>query len=55
MICYVIVGLVNQMSYIGVSSAKIPFLGGIIWYFAVIVAILLQWLFLTLLKEKKAK
>ncbi len=33
---------------------KIPFPGGVIWYFSVVVAILLEWLFVSLLKEKKA-
>ncbi len=53
-ICYVIAALINQMAYIPVGSAKIPFPGGVIWYFAVVVSILLEWLFANILKEKKA-
>jgi NCS1 family nucleobase:cation symporter-1 len=50
-VCYVIAALINQMSYIPVGSVKIPFPGGVIWYFAVVVAILLEWLFATVLKK----
>jgi len=52
-ICYLIAALINQMAYIPVGSVKIPFPGGVIWYFSVVVAILLEWLFATILKEKK--
>jgi len=51
-ICYIIAALLGQMSYVSVGAAKIPFPGGVIWYFSVVVAILLEWLFASLLKEK---
>ena len=54
-ICYVIAALLGQMAYINAGSVKIPFPGGVIWYFAVVVAFLLEWLFATVLKENKAK
>ncbi|MBE3064138.1 MAG: cytosine permease [Spirochaetes bacterium] len=53
-VCYVIAALINQMAYINVGTLKIPFPGGVIWYFSVVVAILLTWLFGTVLKEKSA-
>jgi NCS1 family nucleobase:cation symporter-1 len=53
-VCYVIAALINQMSYINIGALKIPFPGGVIWYFSVVVAILLEWLFANVLKEKQA-
>jgi len=53
-VCYIIAALIGQMAYIPVGSLKIPFPGGIIWYFSVVAAILLEWLFASILKEKKA-
>ncbi|MCX6069241.1 MAG: hypothetical protein NTU91_00015, partial [Chloroflexi bacterium] len=53
-VCYVIAALINQMAYINIGALKIPFPGGVIWYFSVVVAILLTWLFGTVLKEKSA-
>jgi nucleobase:cation symporter-1, NCS1 family len=53
-VCYVIAALLGQMAYIGAGAVKIPFPGGVIWYFSVVVAVLLEWLFVSLLKEKKA-
>ena len=53
-ICYVIAALIGQMAYINIGSVKIPFPGGVIWYFSVVVAILLEWFFATVLKENKA-
>ena len=53
-VCYIIAALLGQMAYIPVGSLKIPFPGGVIWYFSVVVAILFEWLFANLLKEKKA-
>ena len=50
-VCYVIAALLGQMAYIG----KIPFPGGVIWYFSVVVGILLEWFFAVVLKENKAK
>ncbi len=52
-VCYVIAALLGQMAYIGIGSLKIPFPGGVIWYFSVVVAFLLEWLFASLLKENK--
>ncbi|MGA2976306.1 MAG: hypothetical protein ABSF77_13435 [Spirochaetia bacterium] len=49
----VIVALINQMSHINVGFLKIPFPGRVIWYFSVVVAILLEWLFAVVLKENK--
>jgi NCS1 family nucleobase:cation symporter-1 len=53
-VCYVIAALINQMSYINIGSLKVPFPGGVIWYFSVVVAILLEWFFASVLKENKA-
>jgi cytosine/uracil/thiamine/allantoin permease len=52
-ICYVIAALINQMAYINIGALKIPFPGGVIWYFSVVVAILLEWFFASVLKDKK--
>jgi nucleobase:cation symporter-1, NCS1 family len=52
-ICYVIAALIHQMAYINIGSLKIPFPGGIIWYFSVVAAILLQWFFGSVIKEGK--
>jgi len=52
-VCYLIAWGINQMSYVNIGAAKIPFPGGVIWYFAVVVALLFEWLFGTLLKEYK--
>ena len=52
-VCYVIAALLGQMAYIGVGSAKIPFPGGVIWYFSVVVAILLEWLLASVLKKSE--
>jgi len=54
-LCYIIAALIGQMAYIGVGSLKIPFPGGIIWYFSVVIALLLEWLFASLLKDSKSK
>jgi len=54
-VCYIIAAVIpGQLAYVPVGSLKIPFPGGIIWYFSVVAAILFEWLFATLLKEKKA-
>ena len=47
--CYVIAALLGQMAYI----AGIPFPGGVIWYFSVVLAILFEWFFATVIKEGK--
>ncbi len=52
MVCYVIAALINQMAYANIGSLKIPFPGGVIWYFSVVYAILLEWLFGSVLKER---
>ncbi len=52
-VCYLIAWGIKQMAYINIGSLKIPFPGGVIWYFSVVVAILLEWLFANLLKEYK--
>ena len=53
MVCYVIAALIHQMAYVNVGSLKIPFPGGVIWYFAVVVALLLEWLFAGVFQEAK--
>jgi NCS1 family nucleobase:cation symporter-1 len=54
-VCYIIAALIpGQLAYVPVGSLKIPFPGGIIWYFSVVAAILFEWLFANILKEKKA-
>ncbi|HVO39787.1 MAG TPA: cytosine permease [Spirochaetia bacterium] len=52
-VCYVIAALINQMAYINIGSFKLPFPGGVIWYFAVVVALLLEWLFAGVFQETK--
>lgn len=54
-LCYVTAALINQMAYFTIGSLKIPFPGGVIWYFSVVYAVLLQWLFGSLLKPKAAQ
>jgi nucleobase:cation symporter-1, NCS1 family len=51
-VCYVIAALINQMAYINIGTVKIPFPGGVIWYFSVVIALLFEWLFANILKEK---
>ncbi len=53
-LCYVIAALINQMAYINIGALKIPFPGGVIWYFSVVIAFLLEWIFASALKEKQA-
>ncbi len=53
-VCYVIAALINQMAYITVGSVKIPFPGGVIWYFSVVVAIILEWFFGSILRRAEA-
>jgi nucleobase:cation symporter-1, NCS1 family len=43
--CYVTAALINQMSYFAIGSVKIPFPGGVIWYFSVLYAIVFEWFF----------
>ncbi len=52
-VCYVIAAIINQMAYVNIGSLKIPFPGGVIWYFAVVVALLLEWLFAGVFQETK--
>jgi NCS1 family nucleobase:cation symporter-1 len=54
-VCYIIAALLGQMAYVGVGAIKIPFPGGVIWYFSVVVAILLEWFFAGILQENKAQ
>jgi NCS1 family nucleobase:cation symporter-1 len=53
-ICYVIAALIGQMAYATIGTVKIPFPGGVIWYFSVVVAIFLEWLFASILEKKPA-
>jgi nucleobase:cation symporter-1, NCS1 family len=53
-LCYVTAALIGQMSYATIGSVKIPFPGGVIWYFSVVYAIVLEWLFGSLIKDKTA-
>jgi NCS1 family nucleobase:cation symporter-1 len=53
-LCYVTAALIHQMAYFTIGAVKIPFPGGVIWYFSVIYAILLEWLFGSVIKEPKA-
>jgi nucleobase:cation symporter-1, NCS1 family len=53
-LCYLTAALINQMAYFTIGSLKIPFPGGVIWYFSVVYAILLQWLFGSVFKPKAA-
>ncbi|HUI71509.1 MAG TPA: cytosine permease, partial [Spirochaetia bacterium] len=52
-VCYVIAALIHQMAYVSIGSFKLPFPGGVIWYFAVVVALLLEWLFAGVFQEAK--
>jgi len=52
-VCYVIAALINQMAYINIGSLKLPFPGGVIWYFAVVVALILEWLSAGVFQETK--
>jgi len=45
--CYITAALINQMSYFAIGAVKIPFPGGVIWYFSVIYAIVFEWFFAT--------
>ena len=53
-LCCITATLINQMACINIRSLKVPFPGGVIWYFSVVYAILLEWLFATVIKEPKA-
>jgi cytosine/uracil/thiamine/allantoin permease len=53
-LCYVTAALINQMAYLNIGSLKVPFPGGVIWYFSVVYAILLEWLFASVIKDPKA-
>jgi NCS1 family nucleobase:cation symporter-1 len=54
-LCYVTAIIFpSLMATVTIGSVKIPFPGGVIWYFSVVYAFLLEWLFATVLKEKKA-
>jgi hypothetical protein len=35
------------MAYVPLGSIKVPFPGGVIWYFSVVYAIVFEWLFAT--------
>jgi NCS1 family nucleobase:cation symporter-1 len=50
-LCYVTAALINQMAYFTIGSVKIPFPGGVIWYFSVVYAFFLEWIFGKALKE----
>ncbi len=43
--CYATAALINQMSFFQIGSVKIPFPGGVIWYFSVLYAIVFEWFF----------
>jgi NCS1 family nucleobase:cation symporter-1 len=51
-LCYITAYLINQVAYIPIGSFKLPFPGGVIWYFSVVYAILLEWLFASVIKDK---
>lgn len=51
-LCYGTAYLINQVAYINIGSFKLPFPGGVIWYFSVVYAILLEWLFASVIKDK---
>jgi NCS1 family nucleobase:cation symporter-1 len=53
-LCYVTAALINQMAYLNIGSLKVPFPGGVIWYFSVVYAILLEWFFASVIKDPKA-
>jgi NCS1 family nucleobase:cation symporter-1 len=44
-LCYITAALINQMAYFTIGSLKIPFPGGVIWYFSVVYAFFLEWIF----------
>jgi NCS1 family nucleobase:cation symporter-1 len=52
-VCYVIAAFIHQIAYVNIGSLKVPFPGGVIWYFAVVVALLLEWLFAGVFQETK--
>ncbi len=45
--CYITAALLGQMSSVPLGAVKIPFPGGVIWYFSVIYAIVFEWFFAT--------
>jgi NCS1 family nucleobase:cation symporter-1 len=62
-VCYIVAFVVaaarpewkdSFLAYISLGSLKIPFPGGVIWYVSVVAAILLEWLFGSVIKEPKA-
>jgi NCS1 family nucleobase:cation symporter-1 len=50
-VCYIIAALLKQMAYVNIGALKIPFPGGITWYFAVVASLLFYWLFAKIFKD----
>jgi hypothetical protein len=50
-LCYATAALINQMSFFTIGSVKIPFPGGVIWYFSVVYAFFLEWIFAKAFKD----
>jgi NCS1 family nucleobase:cation symporter-1 len=50
-LCYATAALINQMSYFTIGAVKIPFPGGVIWYFSVVYAFFLEWIFAKAFKD----
>jgi len=49
--CYITAALINQMGYVNIGAAKIPFPGGIIWYFSVVYALVFYVICAKIFKE----
>lgn len=53
-LCYITAAILGQMAFAEIGSLKIPFPGGVIWYFSVIYAIFFEWLFATVVFKEMA-